>query len=373
MKTVRCRLLILVLSMLFGLSAAQAITCTDTTIPPINPDHIYSAQGDGTVSDTRNGLMWKQCAEGQSGSTCTGSATAYAWSAALTQAANAVFAGYSDWRLPNVNELASLIEDCRTDPAINDALFPATPSANFWSGSPFIYYPNIAWVVNAGYGFIGNDYRNSASRVRLVRGGQFFDSFDLATQQIITFDPAPRVTVGNTAMLIATASSGLPVTISSNTTGICSVSGNTVRGVAVGTCTLAANQAGNASFSPALTVTQSFSIGPAPVSPSAPILISITPGSGSALLNFSPPSNDGGAPISRYTATCTATGQATRTASGSGSPLTVKNLTGGVAYQCALTATNSGELTSIDSIKQPVTPAPGKKISLEPIFMLLLD
>jgi uncharacterized protein RhaS with RHS repeats len=114
----------------------------------------------------------------------------------------------------------------------------------------------------------------------------------------------------------------------------------------------------------------------APVAaPGAPTLNSIALGPGSATLNFSAPAHNGGSALSRYTATCTASGQTTRTATGPGTStsLTVRNLTGNVAYQCSLTATNGGGLTSSASATLPVTPAPGKKSNLTPILMLLLD
>ncbi len=78
--------------------------------------------------------------------------------------------------------------------------------------------------------------------------------------QKITFGTAPTVIVGGTGTVSATASSGLAVTFTSSTPGICTVSGNTVTGVAAGTCTIAANQADNSSYSPAPTVTQDISV-----------------------------------------------------------------------------------------------------------------
>jgi hypothetical protein len=190
------------------------------------------------------------------------------------------------------------------------------------------------------------------------------------TAQSIAFGIAPSVKVGGAGTVSATATSGLAVTFSSLTTGVCTVSGNTVSGVAVGTCSIAANQAGNTTYSAAPQVTQTISVG---VPPGPPTISSITAGSGSATIYFLAPSNTGGSAISSYTATCTASGQTSRSASGSTSPLTVKNLTGGVLYQCSLTATSSHGLTSSASATLPVTPAPGKKNSLTPILMLLLD
>ena len=67
--------------------------------------------------------------------------------------------------------------------------------------------------------------------------------------------------VGTTGTVSATATSGLAVSFSSTTLATCSVAGTTVTGIAAGTCTVAANQAGNASFSAAPQVTQNINIG----------------------------------------------------------------------------------------------------------------
>ena len=171
------------LAVLCGLPVAQAVTCTDPTIPPSNPDSVYIVNSDGTVLDRRNGLLWKRCTEGQSGANCSGSATAHTWSAALSLAASSTFAGYSDWRLPNVKELKSLVEKCRRAPSINDVIFPATPSSDFWSGSPDAYYSDYAWLVGFVSGFVGSFSRGNGDQVRLVRGGQSFDTFDRLNDQ----------------------------------------------------------------------------------------------------------------------------------------------------------------------------------------------
>ena len=263
MKTQHLRA-VLFIALLADLPLAQALTCTDGTIPPSNPESAYIVNSDDTVSDTRNGLMWKRCTEGQKGSACSGSATSHPWKAALGLAAASSFAGYHDWRLPNINELASLVEDCRTAPAINNNVFPATPSSYpnsyFWSGSPFADSSYVAWGVVFDMGSVGGNNRSDDGSVRLVRGGQSFGSFDRwLPAQTISFSTTPILVVGGTSSLSATASSGLPVTFSSLTVSICTVAGNTVTGIATGTCTVAANQTGDNTFSPAPQATQSFS------------------------------------------------------------------------------------------------------------------
>ena len=66
--------------------------------------------------------------------------------------------------------------------------------------------------------------------------------------------------VGGTTTISAAATSGLAVSFSSKTTSICTVSGATVTGVAAGTCIIAADQAGNASYSAAPQILQTVSV-----------------------------------------------------------------------------------------------------------------
>ena len=60
----------------------------------------------------------------------------------------------------------------------------------------------------------------------------------------------------------ATASSGLTVSFTSTTTGVCTVSGTTATFIATGTCTIDANQAGNSAYAAAPQVAQSFTVNP---------------------------------------------------------------------------------------------------------------
>jgi outer membrane autotransporter protein len=78
----------------------------------------------------------------------------------------------------------------------------------------------------------------------------------------ITFPQPPSTPFSSTPpALTATASSGLSVTYGSTTTGVCSVtSGGALTFVTAGTCTIAADQAGNANFLPATQVIRSFAI-----------------------------------------------------------------------------------------------------------------
>ena len=162
----------LVLLAVISMAPAMAQTCLND-IPASAPDSRYTDNGDGTVTDKTTGLIWKQCAEGRSGADClTGSATGFTWQQALQHAETAVFAGSSAWRLPNIKELASLVEQRCYLPAINSRFFPNTPSNWFWSSSPCAYDSHDAWNVGFTYGDDGDDDKGDANYVRLVRGGQ---------------------------------------------------------------------------------------------------------------------------------------------------------------------------------------------------------
>lgn len=156
---------------------ALAVCNPDVTIT--KPDNIYTVHGDGTVTDNETGLMWMQCSLGLSGSNCaSGTAVFINWKEALEAVVlvndGEGTYGYTDWRLPNVNELGSLAETACYDPAINTTIFPNTQSQHYWSSSPVAspYHQNrVRTIVFRA----GDDYDNtkiSPGRVRLVRSSQ---------------------------------------------------------------------------------------------------------------------------------------------------------------------------------------------------------
>lgn len=167
-------LLALCFPLVICVGTVKAGTCQNNLLPS-NPDAIYTIQTNGTVTDGRTGLMWKACSEGQiwSSSTCAGSASRFTWAQAMAKAKATSFAGYSDWRVPNIKELQTLVEECRVNPSINETVFPSTVWSAFWSSSPAASSSSDAsWFVL----FYGGDtsfgtVRSSVNYVRLVRAG----------------------------------------------------------------------------------------------------------------------------------------------------------------------------------------------------------
>ncbi len=175
------------LAFLFAPGAwAQAASCTaghpNPNLLQATPTADFDTTAtDGTVIHTKTGLMWKRCAEEQewNGATCTGNAGYFNWEEALAVATSSTFAGYADWRVPNIKELQSIVESCGYSPAINQEIFPATPVDHFLSASSFGRSSALAWLFDFGNGLASALDKLGVFRVRLVRGGQSFDSFDL--------------------------------------------------------------------------------------------------------------------------------------------------------------------------------------------------
>ena len=166
---------ILLLLLFVAPANSSAQTCmSNADIPATTPTSLFTDHGDGTTSDTTTGLMWARCPEGLSGSSCTvGSAIVYTWGEALSHVKGSALAGYSDWRLPNIKELRSLVEEQCSYPSINLAVFPSTPSAAFfWSASPTLTDMNLSFGVHFIDGIPGASDRWTPHYVRLVRSVQ---------------------------------------------------------------------------------------------------------------------------------------------------------------------------------------------------------
>ena len=136
---------------------------------------------DGTVSNSSTGLMWKQCEEGAALPGCTGTKTAFtSANQVLNQISNdnaagaAAGLGYTDWRLPSVKELASLVNRSCTGTPINALAFPNTDQLSNLSATFFAPNTTRLWVVDFADGSTSPvDPATSGGRpIRLVRAGQ---------------------------------------------------------------------------------------------------------------------------------------------------------------------------------------------------------
>jgi hypothetical protein len=140
------KLLVLLLCLLsFG---AISQTCLPS-IAPTTPTSNFVVNADGTVTDQTFKLTWMRCSLGQlwEVDTCVGDASELNWQQALQTAHGYEFANKKGWRLPNIKELATITERSCVRPAINEELFPNTPSDDFWTSTPSIQDIERVWVI----------------------------------------------------------------------------------------------------------------------------------------------------------------------------------------------------------------------------------
>lgn len=163
---------LVIISLLATSLEVQAQTC-NPKMTSKTPDSRYTVQAGGAeVLDTQTGLIWQRCSLGQSfsGNTCVGSAGVYTWQSALQAARNLG----NGWRLPNVKELQSLVEEACAEPSINIVLFPSTVSRNYLTSSQYVTAGEVesAWVVSFIEGVSIGDFKSDQNYVRVVRSSQ---------------------------------------------------------------------------------------------------------------------------------------------------------------------------------------------------------
>jgi hypothetical protein len=146
-------------------------------LSPVIKEMRFAVQG-GTVFDKENGLIWLRFALGQQFQDQNqGRLIRYTWKESFTATENFNLQGgfdkYTDWRLPTIDELKTLIDpkegnEQKAVHFINNKAFPNNYDL-FWSSSPSTYNQNVAWIVDftTGSAFYGNI--NYGYGVRLVR------------------------------------------------------------------------------------------------------------------------------------------------------------------------------------------------------------
>lgn len=126
-------------------------------VPPDAPLD-YTVSDAGIVTDNVTGLLWQRTPDSQA---CT-------WDEAKTRCQNLVLGGVRGWTLPTEIELLSLVDASHTAPAINEAAFPATPSACFWSASVYVGSKNSSWYVAFNVGDAMSFDRGNPCHARCV-------------------------------------------------------------------------------------------------------------------------------------------------------------------------------------------------------------
>lgn len=149
----------------------------------------FTDNKDGTVTDTRSGLIWKRCAEGEvfQNGVCTGNAIRMKWNPAMKEATQSQFLNENDWRLPTKSEFDSVIaqpeteRNCEVRKVASIAIFnnpksdqrsPPELEFIYWSSDVGSHYSEH-WTVSILDGRrISRSENYDPPAVRLVRMGQ---------------------------------------------------------------------------------------------------------------------------------------------------------------------------------------------------------
>ncbi len=115
------------------------------------------------VLDKETGLVWERST----------SATSYVWEDAISHCADVVIGGRKGWRLPAIEELATLVDPARSDPALPSGHpFTNVQLSAYWSSTRYTSLTDYAWNVFFSNGVVGAPFNGIDYYVRCVRGGQ---------------------------------------------------------------------------------------------------------------------------------------------------------------------------------------------------------
>lgn len=131
----------------------------------------FTDNGDGTVKDNSTGLIWQKCSIGQTNdAACTGAGSPSLWSAAITTCSGLGLASRT-WRLPNTQDLKSLIDTTTTAAAKMDGIaFPNAIAGNYWGSTTYATTTTLAFTVSTANGNFAAAGKGNSYYVRCVSG-----------------------------------------------------------------------------------------------------------------------------------------------------------------------------------------------------------
>lgn len=115
---------------------------------------------DGTVTDESTSLMWSR----------KPTQNRMTWDIAVSYCKKLNLAGYTDWRLPTIQELKSIVDYDKFGPASDSIAFPDMMLSFYWSSTTYAGNINYAWGVDFYYGNDVNYHKGNSNHVRPVRG-----------------------------------------------------------------------------------------------------------------------------------------------------------------------------------------------------------
>jgi hypothetical protein len=138
------------------------------------PTPRFTLNGDGTVTDQLTGLIWLQDANcfGTEQWIIAPAEVASLNSGSVTTCTNYTAGTFGDWRVPNIRELASLIDYGQYSPAIpTEHPFVGVQSDYYWTSSTNVSSTGYGWSMSLDSGLTSAVFKGSSYYVWPVRGG----------------------------------------------------------------------------------------------------------------------------------------------------------------------------------------------------------
>jgi uncharacterized repeat protein (TIGR01451 family) len=223
-----------------GLSSMERQFVIQATVLPV-PDLTVALSHSGNFTLDQTGAMYSITVSNSGTASTSGTVTVVD---TLPAGFTATAMSGAGW-----NCTVATVTCTRSDVLPAGGAYPLSLTVNVGSTPPS-QVTNIATVSGGGEVNTANDQASDPTTVSQVQ-----------SPQSITFPPISNQVLGASPFPIgATASSGLPVSFNSQTTAVCTVSGTTVTLLSAGTCTIQATQTGDAGYSAAPLVSQSFQV-----------------------------------------------------------------------------------------------------------------
>ncbi|MBL8018120.1 MAG: DUF1566 domain-containing protein [Leptospirales bacterium] len=150
----------------------------NSSAAPASSFTVATVNGSNIVNDSSTGLSWMQCVLKAGGvadntSNCAGPSPANIDHAnAISYCEGMNYAGFSDWRLPSIRELNSIVDATQaTSPVIDTTAFVGSPTGTYWTSTIDVAGPLDAFTVDFADGSSGIINRTAViGDVRCVRG-----------------------------------------------------------------------------------------------------------------------------------------------------------------------------------------------------------
>ncbi len=160
----------------------------DVTTSALLPNHFID-NGNGTTTDLVTDLIWQQIPYSDS----------ITWEQALTFADTLTFAGFSDWRLPNIKELQSINDESLINPSINQTFFNGVNVNHYWSSTSLPNQTTKGWYLDTQFGVTTYQFKINKLYALCVRGGNLSTGIQqyYSSQNNLIVYPNPSVGIIN--------------------------------------------------------------------------------------------------------------------------------------------------------------------------------